>query len=167
MKGVTDTRKTTFADILKGKVVIVGIGNVLKGDDGVGPILSERLGTVLDIPCINAGSTPENYIGKITRESPDTVLFIDAAHLDRPAGSFDILNSTELLHTGFSTHDISPGFYLEMLQSQIPGRIFLLGIQPEQTTLGMSLSPTVAITLNFLQMRIMEIFSMELQGGDS
>ena len=65
MNGVTDTRKTTLADILKGKIVIVGIGNILKGDDGLGPILSERLETVLDIPCINAGSALENYIGRL------------------------------------------------------------------------------------------------------
>ena len=167
MKGVTDTRKTALADILKGKVVIVGIGNVLKGDDGLGPVLSERLETVLDIPCINAGSTPENYIGKINRESPDTVLFIDAAHLGRPAGSFDVLKSNELMHMGFSTHNISPGFYLEMLESQITGRIFLLGIQPEQTAFGMGLSLTVSRTLDLLQKRIMEIISMEMQGGDS
>lgn len=167
MKCVADIRKNTLADILRGKVVIVGIGNVLKGDDGLGPILSERLKTVLDIPCINAGSAPENYIGKIAGESPDTVLFIDATHLDRTAGSFEVLNSNELLHMGFSTHDISPGFYLEMLESQIPGRIFLLGIQPEQTVLGMGLSPTVSKTLDLLQMQIMEIISMELQGGDS
>ncbi len=167
MKYVADIKETTLAEILKGKVVIVGIGNVLKGDDGLGAILSERLETILDIPCINAGSAPENYIGKIAGESPDTVLFIDAVHLDRPAGSFEVLNSNELLHMGFSTHDISPGFYLEMLESQIPGRIFLLGIQPEQTALGMGLSPTVSKTLDLLQMRIMEIISMELQGGDS
>ena len=167
MKGVTDTRKTALADILKGKVVIVGIGNVLKGDDGLGPILSDRLQIVLDIPCINAGSAPENYLGKIIGESPDTVLFIDAARLDRPAGSFDILESDELMHTGFSTHDLSPGFYLKMLELQIPGRIFLLGIQPEQTTLGMGLSSIVSKTLDLLQNRIMEIISTELQGGNS
>jgi hydrogenase 3 maturation protease len=167
MKCVTDTRKSALADILKGKVTIVGIGNVLKGDDGLGPILSERLKTVLDIPCINVGSAPENYIGKIAGESPDTVLFIDATHLDRPPGTFEILNSNELRHMGFSTHDISPGFYIEMLESQIPGRIFLLGIQPEQTTLGTGLSPTVSKTLDLLQNQIIEIISMELQGGDS
>ena len=133
----------------------------------MGPILSERLKTILDIPCINAGSAPENYIGKIVNESPDTVLFIDAAQLDRPAGSFDILESTALRHTGFSTHDISAGFYLEMLESQISGRIFLLGIQPKQTVLGMGLSPIVSRTLDLLQKRIIEIISTELQGGDS
>ena len=30
-------------DILKGKVVIVGIGNTLKGDDGFGPAVIEQL----------------------------------------------------------------------------------------------------------------------------
>ncbi|MDA3940145.1 MAG: hydrogenase maturation protease [Spirochaetia bacterium] len=167
MNSMTDTGEATLAEILKGKVVIVGIGNVLKGDDGLGPILSERLKTILDISCINAGSAPENYIGKIVKELPDTVLFIDAAHLGRPAGSFDILESNELMNTGLSTHDVSPGFYLEMLESQIPGRIFLLGIQPEQTAFGIGLSPIVSKTLDLLQEQIIEIISTELQGGDS
>jgi len=35
--------KNIFKNILKGKVVILGIGNTLRRDDGFGPALIERL----------------------------------------------------------------------------------------------------------------------------
>jgi Ni,Fe-hydrogenase maturation factor len=31
--------------------------------------------------CINAVTIPENYIGRIAREEPETILIVDAAHL--------------------------------------------------------------------------------------
>ncbi|HEB30892.1 MAG TPA: hydrogenase 3 maturation endopeptidase HyCI, partial [Spirochaetes bacterium] len=33
----------TFKEILKGKIVLFGIGNTLRGDDALGPMLVEML----------------------------------------------------------------------------------------------------------------------------
>ena len=59
-------------------MVIVGIGHPLRGDDALGPSLVKRLDGHLDALCIDAGSAPENYLGKIIKASPDVILFIDA-----------------------------------------------------------------------------------------
>ena len=46
----------------KGKVVIVGIGNLLRGDDGFGPALIERLSGNVEARCIDAGM--DGYLAK-------------------------------------------------------------------------------------------------------
>ncbi|MFH1362969.1 MAG: hypothetical protein ABIH45_01995, partial [Candidatus Omnitrophota bacterium] len=61
-----------FCNILKGKVVIVGIGNIYRSDDSFGPQLIERLQGGINAVCIDAGTTPETYTGKMIKEGPDT-----------------------------------------------------------------------------------------------
>ena len=80
-----------FTDILKGKTVIVGIGNSLRGDDGLGPELILKLQGKLKAVCIDAGNSPESYTGKIVKENPDTILLVDAVHLNLPPGQYRLL----------------------------------------------------------------------------
>ena len=148
-----------LGQIIEGKVVIVGMGNCLRGDDGLGPSLMERLKKKLDITCINAGSTLENYLGKIVREDPDTVLLIDAVHLGLEPGAYEIMDPEEVNPTGFSTHDISPKMHLDLLSRSINGKIFLLGVQPGQLTLGSKISAEVRKTLRILERRITKAVS--------
>ena len=68
-----------FLPVLRGKTVIVGMGNPLRGDDGFGPALIERLRGKVSATCIDAGIAPENYVGRIVKETPDTILLVDVA----------------------------------------------------------------------------------------
>ena len=134
-------------DILKGKVAIVGIGNVMKGDDGFGPALIEELRTKVNAPCIDAGSAPENYVGVIAGESPDTVLLLDAADLGKDPGQYDILEEDEILKSGFTTHDLSAGMFMEYLKKRTGANIYLLGIQPENVSFGNEISGKIKAAL--------------------
>ena len=97
-----------FKNIFKGKVVILGIGNILRGDDGLGPVLIERLTLRLqksanlkgniELVCFDAGTTPENYAGKIIKEKPGTILIVDALHLGKNPGDYEILKKKILLN---------------------------------------------------------------------
>ena len=136
-----------FKEILKGKVVIVGIGNTMKGDDGFGPALIKRLDGKVKAVCIDAGSTPENYTGVIAKENPDTILLVDATHLDKMPGQYEILKPEDILKSGFTTHDISPRMFLEYLEIRTKARIFLLGVQPERISFGDVLSDKIKKTL--------------------
>ncbi|HIE44006.1 MAG TPA: hydrogenase maturation peptidase HycI [Candidatus Omnitrophica bacterium] len=140
-------------DILKGKVVIVGIGNVLRGDDGFGPALIERLTPVLcggaekDAVCINAGSAPENYTGKIAKLNPDTVLIVDAVHMGVKPGEYKVLKKSDIVKGGFTTHDISPRMFIEYLEKETSADIYMLGVQPKSLSFGEKLSGNVKKTL--------------------
>ncbi|NQT32655.1 MAG: hydrogenase 3 maturation endopeptidase HyCI [Candidatus Omnitrophica bacterium] len=132
-----------FPRILKGKVVIVGVGNILRGDDAFGPALIERVKGNINAVCIDAGSTPENYVGKIAKEKPDTVIIADAAHLDQPAGVCEILKKEEIVKSGFTTHDLSPVMFIEYLEQETKADIYMLAVQPENTGFGEDMSDRV------------------------
>ena len=132
-------------------MVIVGIGHPLRGDDALGLCLVKRLGGNLDALCIDAGSAPENYLGKIIKASPDVVLFIDAVDFNKKPGFYKILEQEEILKTGFTTHDLSPRMLIEYLAGQTKAKIYLLGIQPKDLGLGQELSLPVQKALSELE----------------
>ena len=144
------TMEDIFPKIFKGKTVIVGIGNTLRGDDGFGPALIKRLEGKVKATCIDAGSAPENYTGKIAREKPDTILIVDALDLGLAPGKHEILKKTEIVNMGLSTHDISPHMLIEYLESQTAADIYILGVQPKNLSFGEGMSPEVKETLEVM-----------------
>ena len=145
-----------FLPILRGKTVIVGIGNPLRGDDGFGPALIKELEGKNDFICIDAGSAPENYVGRIIKANPETILLVDAVHLDLPPGQYRILQAADILKCGFTTHDMSSRMLIEYLKNQTNADICLLGVQPQQVSLGEPMSEWVTETLNEVKMLLEE-----------
>ena len=143
--------RKSWTDVLKGKVVLVGIGNILRGDDAVGPRLIERLDGQVAALCIDAGAAPENYAGRIAKARPDTILLVDAVHLDRAPGEYDLLEKREILESGFTTHDVSPSLLIEYLEKETRADIYLLGVQPQDLSLGAELSDPVRKALDELE----------------
>ena len=142
-------------DILTGKIVIVGIGNPLRGDDGAGPALIRELKNRIpeshaEITLIDAGEVPENYLVRISEKKPDIVLLIDTADMKQPPGSVKILETEEIQETGLSTHNASLKMCIDFLKSETDARIFLLGIQPEHINLGENLSEIVLLKIRLL-----------------
>ncbi|MFH1407201.1 MAG: hydrogenase 3 maturation endopeptidase HyCI [Candidatus Omnitrophota bacterium] len=131
-------------ELLKGKVVILGVGNRLRGDDGFGPALIERLKGKLDADLFDCGSAPENFLGKVIKLSPDIIIVADAADFGAGAGEIKIFDIDELKNIGFSTHNLSPKVFAEFLKAQIKAKIYLLACQPKSTSFGEGLSAEVA-----------------------
>lgn len=155
-----------LGSILKGKVIIIGVGNVLKQDDGFGPAFAARLQGLLHeeatgIMCIDAGSAPENYIGKIAKENPDTVLIVDAADLGKEPGEYEIVKKEDIVKSGFSTHDLSPAAFMEFLARETGADIYLLGVQPEKVDFGEGL--TARLTKRFDELAALVIRAIRLR----
>ncbi len=148
------TTDSLFCSILRGKVVIVGIGNPLRGDDGFGPALTERLQGKARLICINAGIAPENYLGRIIKEEPDTILLVDIAHLELEPGQYRILQPVDISQCGLTTHDMSSQMLIEFLKDQTRADIFMLAVQPQNVSLGEVMSERLAKTLNEIEMLI-------------
>jgi hydrogenase maturation protease len=75
---------------LKGKRFgVVGVGNVLKGDDGAGPALVALLASRgARFPFVDACEVPENYGGWVAKQGLDAVVFVDAVDFGGvPGGS--------------------------------------------------------------------------------
>ncbi len=140
-------------------MVILGIGNPLRGDDGFGPALIERLQGRVKAVCLDGGSAPEVYAGKIVKERPDTILIVDALHLGRRPGEYEVLRKDEIARMGFSTHDISPNMLLDYLQVETGAGIYMLGVQPESIRFGLELSEPLRKTLKKLEEELISCMS--------
>jgi len=142
--------KDKLASCLKGKVVYLGIGNILRGDDGIGPELVTRL-SEKGLCTVNAGTVPENYIRPVARHYPDTVVIVDAVHLDSDPGAVELLERSEIMeNTGFTTHTLSPVLVMERLEEETGARVVMLAIQPGTIEFGAPLSKAVARLLEVL-----------------
>ncbi|MCK9604702.1 MAG: hydrogenase maturation protease, partial [Candidatus Omnitrophica bacterium] len=102
---------------LKGKVMILGIGNTMRSDDGAGSILAARLKDKVPPEVIDAGAAPENYLEKVIQKKPDTVVIFDAADFGGKPGELRILEAEDLKTANlFSTHNASISLVTNYLQ---------------------------------------------------
>ena len=137
---------------LKGKAVILGIGNTLRSDDGIGSILASRIKDKVGYKIYDAGANPENYLGKIIQDKPDTLVIIDAVDFAGKAGEYKVLEAEDLKTVNFfSTHNASLTLTINYLQSNIKLDIIVLIIQPKSVVFGDSLSPEVSKALTALE----------------
>lgn len=131
-------------DALTGRICVLGVGNRLRGDDGAGCVLVDRLSGQIDAVCLDAGTAPENYLEKVVQAEPDTVLLVDAAKLGACPGSVRVFAPSALAGGTFSTHAPSLEMASDYIRRRCGAEVFVLGIQPEETGLGDGLSPAVA-----------------------
>jgi len=139
--------------------VIVGIGNTLKGDDGVGPLVCEQLRrTKVCAELIDAGTVPENYIQPIIEKAPQNLLVIDAIDFGASAGTIRIFKPEQLNSSVVSTHTLSPRLFVDVVCRSIKVDVYFIGIQPAQTQLGQSVSEEVSQAVQQLSQILAEVF---------
>ncbi len=118
------------------KAVILGMGNVLRGDDAVGPFLCEQLADKVCTEVIDAGTVPENYIQRIVSKKPQTLLVIDAIDFGASPGEIKVFKTGQLNSIAISTHTLSPRLFVELIAGQIDVAVAFVGIQPAHVKLG-------------------------------
>jgi hydrogenase 3 maturation protease len=120
---------------------LLGIGNPLRRDDGVGLWVAEQMqGSGWEV--IPAGPSVENSLGLLRRLAPALLVVVDAAEMGLPPGSVRRLPIVEAERMLGSTHGLPLPFLLSMVRDQV-GKIVLIGIQPADRSLGEGLTPEV------------------------
>ncbi len=133
---------------LKGKVVILGIGNTLRSDDGAGSVLARKIKRNPAFIVFDAETSPENYLEKVISEKPDTILIIDGVDFGGKAGETRLLEARDIKTSNlFATHNASISLTINYLQSNLKADIIILIIQPKNINFGDKLSKEVADTL--------------------
>jgi hydrogenase 3 maturation protease len=128
----------------KKPILIVGIGNPLKGDDGAGPFFADKvISGKKETAAINCLEVPENYLTRITSSGAATILFVDAVEMGEMAGFTKIFDTEKIMQTGISTHGISLALIAETVKQESGTDVYLLGIQPKSGRLGEGLSKEV------------------------
>jgi len=125
------------------RVVILGVGNILKGDDGFGPLLCEALAGKVAAQVIDAGTVPENYLRPLIKARPQLLLVVDAVDFGGAPGAIDIFTLDQINDVAFSTHALSLRLFVDVLRTEIDVEVLLLGVQPSCTQLGQPVSGPV------------------------
>lgn len=137
---------------LKGRVVILGIGNTLRSDDGAGSCLARRIKDKVPYLVYDAGVSPENYLGKVVKDLPDNVIIVDAADFGAKPGEFRVIEGRQLQAANlFSTHNVSLSLAINYLQANLKADIIILLIQPKDISFGDKLSPEMRGALDKLE----------------
>ena len=140
------------------RLVILGVGNTLKGDDGAGPLLCRQLMGKVSATVIDAGPVPENYVRPIINSGPRHLLIIDAADFGGVPGALRLFKPEEVASSAFSTHALSPRLFIDLLRAEMDIDIHLIGIQPAQTGFGEPVCPQVQESLDALSDLIVQLF---------
>ncbi len=117
----------------------MGIGNVLKADDGAGVFLTGLIEPKKCIQTLIVEMGIENHIGKINSIHPDLTVLIDAADMKREPGYIDFIPMEATSNMTTHTHNIA----LKNLARHLLMKTMVLGIQPADLTLGNPLSQPV------------------------
>ena len=143
---------------LKGKRFgVVGVGHVMKGDDGAGPeLVAELVRRDFPLPCVDATEVPENYAGWVPKQELEAVLFVDAVDFGGEPGECRVVPFEHLMISASNTHRMSLHYTVMFLRDQWEGDAILVGVQPKDMTLGEGLSGEVASGIGRLADSLME-----------
>ena len=144
MDGPMDHARELTARLKGKRFGVVGVGNVLKGDDGAGPALVELLGARgAAFPIVDACEVPENYGGWVAKQGLDAAVFVDAVDFGGAPGEWRVIPFEDLMHSASSTHRLSLHFLIHYLTEQWKGDAILAGVQPKSMKLDDGLSPEI------------------------
>jgi hydrogenase maturation protease len=146
--------------------VVIGVGNPLMGDDGVGLEALRRLTSRWRLPeeveVIDGGTWGMNLLHLI--EGAEGVVLLDAIRAGDAPGTLVRLDRDELPR--MFVHKISPHqidlqevLALAELRGGLPERMVALGIEPERVELGVELSATVRGSLGELDTAVVDLLS--------
>jgi hydrogenase maturation protease len=151
---MSDTRST----------VVIGLGNPLMGDDGLGLAvlarLMERPDTPRDVELVDGGTWGMNLLPVI--ESAGRVLLIDAINTNASPGTLQELSRQQLpryLATKISPHqvDLHDVLALAELRGTLPDDTVAIGLQPARVEMTAELSAVVADGLDRVAVRALAI----------
>ena len=144
------------------KVAVVGVGNTLMGDEGIGILVLNELEKKTysgDIEFIDAGTGFFNIVSEL--RSFGKVIIIDAVHGGQEAGTvyrFEIDDIEGKGDSAVSLHDfgVLESIQLERIVAKLPEDIVFYGIEPQNIELLMEISPVVKRKVNYVVQKIID-----------
>lgn len=130
------------------KLIVLGVGNELKCDDGIGPYIinklkDENIEDKNKLLFIDGKTVPENFTGKIRKEKPTHLLIVDACLMGGKPGDINVVNKYDFANIGISTHSMSLSFFVRYLEKDNDIQIIFVGIEPESMDFADNLTPEV------------------------
>ncbi len=145
------------------KTLILGVGNLLLSDEGVGLRVVERLAAAYDLPegvqTLDGGTLGLDLLYYL--EGVENLLIIDAVEMGKEPGTLVRLEGDEVpafLSVKVSPHQIGipDMLFAAKLKGLYPRNVVLLGVQPGVLDAGLTLSPPVAAQVDALVEKAVE-----------
>lgn len=130
--------------------IVLGLGNSLNRDEGLGvqalKLLDAQLGGQTEFELLDGGVLGLNLLMFV--EECSHLLILDAVNTGQPAGTVIELSKEKIpLYAGvkLSQHQVTFQEVLGLanIRGYLPEHLHLIGIQPEDLSIGLELSPTV------------------------
>jgi len=151
MKSAENIQKSVGARLKGKRFGVVGVGNVIKGDDGAGPALVAALAERgARFPLVDACEVPENYGGWVVKQKLDVAVFVDAVDFGGAPGECRVIPIEDLMLSASNTHRLSLHFLIHYLTEKWNGEPILVGVQPKSLKLDAGLSSEVEAGLGEL-----------------
>jgi hydrogenase maturation protease len=155
------------------RIVVLGVGNLIHTDDGLGIHAIGKLQSDPRVPSgvelIDGGTFGIELLAYL--ENCSKLLLLDAVDVARPAGTLLRVAGEELLGLpgGASVHQLGIADLLATLPlvSNAPEEVVLLGVQPSSTDWGSELTAPVAAALDALVDSAVEQLRLWTHGAKS
>ena len=145
------------------KICVIGLGNPLRKDDGIGIVLLKKLiqnkkTLPKQLEFIDGGTGGMNLLHILPQY--DTVIIIDAVQLNAAPGSYSFFSADEIKVDKkkdlFSTHadQLPQVIQLSRQLKELPKQLYIFGVQPKDTTYGTDLSQVIQKNIDTLFIRL-------------
>ena len=150
-----------------GRVVVLGVGNPMRGDDGVGPAVVAKCRELCGhsegrLVLIDAGESPEAHLDEVRGLGPDVVVIVDAVDFGGRPGEvalFDLVRDGSSRAMSLpSTHRLPLGLLASYIRKETGAEVVLVGVQPRSIEFGEGMSEEAG--------RAAEAVARALVGGD-
>ncbi len=148
------------------RIVVLGVGNILLSDEGIGVRAVEKLQRDYDLPpevvVIDGGTTGMEMLEDLS--NADHLIIVDAVRSGKAPASIVRLADEQVpvfFKTKLSPHQIGLSDVLATLAfiGEAPGGVTVIGVEPVSLETGMVLSPQVEARLP----ELMELLVTELR----
>jgi hydrogenase maturation protease len=154
--------------------VVLGIGNIILSDEGVGVRAAEALSAGYHLPpeveVIDGGTAGMELLGPLA--GVDLLLVLDALKAGRAPGTIVKLAGKEVpvfFRSKLSPHQVSICDVLAALEfsGELPKDLVLIGCEPASLELGLELTPTIAAQVpEMVQLAVAELAQRGLRLGE-
>ncbi|MBI5968198.1 MAG: HyaD/HybD family hydrogenase maturation endopeptidase [Deltaproteobacteria bacterium] len=145
------------------KISVIGLGNILLRDEGIGVHVVEALRKDFDFSqdfrLLDGGTLGLDLLPYV--EGTEKILFVDAIDLQKEPGTIAIIEDEEIpscLKPALSFHEIGLAdlLFAAKFVGIKPPKVTLIGIQPEKIEMGLTLSDTLSENFGKLLNTILE-----------
>ena len=145
------------------RIAVLGIGNLLLSDDGVGVHVIKKLQEEYEFPdsveLIDGGTKGLDLLPLF--EGKDKILIVDAANFRKEPGTIDTVEGDKIpafLSSKLSVHQIGlpDTLFAAKLMDIAPAEMSLIGIQPKSMETGVELSEEIKDRMEQLINKVLE-----------